>query len=89
MAIMMISDVSGQTPQGYERLLAEVGPVLKAAKGLILHASHPTDGGWRVIGIWDTREDATRFFATTIAPHLPKGMHPKLTVSPLHDVLQP
>jgi hypothetical protein len=89
LAVLMISDVGGQTPEGYDGLLGKVGPALKAAQGFVMHASHPIDGGWRVVEIWNSREDATRFYAATIAPHLPKGIHPKLTFEPLHDVLQP
>lgn len=89
MAVMMISDVGGQTPDGYDGLLAKVGPVLKAAPGFMMHASHPIDGGWRVVEFWESREDAARFYAATIAPHLPEGIRPKLTFAPLHDVLRP
>lgn len=89
MAVMMISEVAGQTGQGYDAMLAEVGPALRSAQGLLLHASHPTEYGWRVVGIWQTREDATRFYAANIAPNLPQGIRPKLTVAMLHDVLQP
>lgn len=89
MAIMMTSEVAGQTGQGYDAMLAEVGAALRSARGLLLHASHPTEDGWRVVGIWETREDATRFYAEKIAPNLPKGIRPKLTVALLHDVLQP
>jgi hypothetical protein len=49
--------------------------------------SHPTDAGWRVIEVWDSREDAAQFFAIHIAPKLPVGIRPKLTFVPLHDVL--
>jgi hypothetical protein len=42
-----------------------------------------------VIEIWESREDAARLFASTIAPNLPEGIHPKLTFEPLHDVLHP
>jgi hypothetical protein len=89
MPVMMISDVSGQTPQGYDGLLAEVGPVLKSAEGFLMHASHPIEGGWRVVEVWDTREDAARFYAATIARHLPEGIRPKLTFAPLHDLVWP
>jgi hypothetical protein len=89
LAVMMISDVGGQTPQGYDGLLAKVGSALKTAQGFHLHASHPIDGGWRVVEIWDSRDDAARFYAATIAPHLPEGIRPKLTFAPLHDVLKP
>lgn len=89
MAVIMTSDIAGQTLQGYEGLLKTVSPALQAAQGFVLHASHPIDGGWRVVEIWGTREDATRFFAGNIAPHLPKGIRPKLGFAPLHDVLRP
>jgi hypothetical protein len=89
MAVIMTSEVVGQTLQGYDGLFNVVSPALKQAQGFILHVSHPLDGGWRVIEIWESREDAARFFAATIAPHLPKGIHPKLTFEPLHDVLRP
>jgi hypothetical protein len=88
LAVLMISDVSGQTPQGYDGLFAKVGPVLKSAQGFLMHASHQIDAGWRVVEIWESRDDAARFYAATIAPHLPEGIRPKLTFAPLHDVLQ-
>jgi len=89
MAVIMTSEIAGQTLQGYDGLFAVVSPALQQAKGFVLHVSHPLDGGWRVVEIWESREDAARFFATTLAPHLPEGIRPKLTFEPLHDVLRP
>lgn len=89
MAVLMTSDIAGQTLAGYDVMLQLVAPALRTAEGLLLHASHPVDGGWRVVEVWDTREDATRFYASTIAPHLPDHLRPKMTFSPLHDVLRP
>jgi hypothetical protein len=63
MAVIMTSDVAGQTLQGYDGLFTAVSPALQSAPGFVLHASHPLEGGWRVIEIWDSREDAARFFA--------------------------
>lgn len=89
MAVLMTSEIAGQTFEGYDGLFHTVSPALKRAQGFLMHVSHPLDGGWRVIEIWNSREDAARFFATTIAPNLPDGIRPKLTFEPLHDVLQP
>ena len=89
MAVIMTSEVVGQTLQGYDGLLNAVSPALQRAPGFVFHASHPLAGGWRVVEIWESREDAARFFASTIAPNLPEGIHPKLTFEPLHDVLRP
>ena len=88
MPVMMISDAIGQTRHGYDGLGAVLIPLLKSAKGFLLHTSHETERGWRVVEIWETREDATRFFATTVAPHLPDGIRPELTFAPLHDLVK-
>lgn len=89
MAVMMISDVCGQTQDGYDELLTKVSPTLQSAEGFLMHASHPIDGGWRVVEIWASRDDAGRFYAAEIAPNLPEGIHPKVSFVPLHDVLRP
>jgi hypothetical protein len=89
MAVIMTSEVAGQTLGGYDGLFTKVSPALRQAPGFVLHVSHPLDGGWRVVEIWESREDAARFFAETIAPNLPQGIRPKLTFEPLHDVLRP
>ena len=89
MAVIMTSEIAGQTLQGYDGLFRAVSSALRSAPGFLVHASHPIDGGWRVVEIWESREDAARFFATTIAPQLPDGIRPKLTFEPLHDVLRP
>jgi hypothetical protein len=89
MAVLMVGEASGQTPEGYDGMMSVIGPELKVAPGFLLRASHPIDNGWRVIEVWETREDATRFYATHVAPRLPKGIRPKMTFAPLHDLMQP
>ncbi len=84
----MISEVSGQSPQGYDGMLGSVSDALKRSPGFIMHMSHPSDAGWRIVEVWDSKEDATRFFATHIAPKLPDGIRPKLSFQPLHSLLQ-
>jgi hypothetical protein len=88
MAVMMISEVGGQSPQGYDGMLALVGEALRQAPGFVMHVSHPADAGWRIVEVWRTQDDATRFFANHIAPHLPEGVRPKLSFQPLHSLLQ-
>ncbi|HVG50389.1 MAG TPA: hypothetical protein VM867_02015 [Xanthobacteraceae bacterium] len=89
MAVLMTSEVEGQSPQGYEGMLAVLSDPLRQAPGFVLHASHPVDGGWRIVEVWNSREDAARFFAAHVAPKLPDGIRPKLSFQPLHDVLIP
>jgi hypothetical protein len=88
MAVMMISDVAGQSPEGYDGMLGAVSDELRRSPGFILHMSHPVEAGWRIVEVWDSREDATRFFAAHIAPRLPDGIRPKLSLFPLHSLLK-
>ena len=87
MAILMIAEVAGQTLEGYEATLAVVADKLRQAPGFMMHTAHPTATGWRVIEMWQSREDSGRFFAANIAPNLPKGVHPKVTFEPVHDAV--
>ncbi|MGD9882824.1 hypothetical protein [Reyranella sp.] len=77
MAVMMISEVCGQTPEGHDDMFTLVGDALRQAPGFITHTSHPVEAGWRFVDVWSSREDATQFFATHIAPTLPAGIRPK------------
>jgi hypothetical protein len=88
MSVMMISEVNGQSPQGYDGMLALVGDALREAPGFIMHMSHPGETGWRIIEVWNSREDAGRFFAAHIAPNLPNDIRPKLSFQPLHSLLK-
>ena len=81
MSVMMISEVSGQSPHGYDGMLAFVGDALRQAPGFILHMSHPVEAGWRIVEAWNSQEDATRFFAARICAE-PAGWHPPEAVLP-------
>jgi ketosteroid isomerase-like protein len=62
---------------------------LKQAPGFVMHMAHPTEAGWRIVEVWRSQEDATRFFAAHIAPNLPEGVRPKLSFQPLHSLVGP
>lgn len=48
------------------RIIAAAGD--EAVKGLVVHAAGPTEGGILSIDVWDTKEDANRFFAERLLP---------------------
>ncbi|RWC30998.1 MAG: hypothetical protein EOS70_20880 [Mesorhizobium sp.] len=89
MSLMMISEVGGQSPQGYDGMLALVGDALRQVPGFIMHMSHPVAAGWRIVEVWNSEEEAPRFFAAHIARNLPDGIRPKLSFQPLHSLLKP
>ncbi len=89
MSVLITAEVRGQTEQGYDHMLATLAPQLKRAPGLVLHGTHATEDGWRVIEVWESKAQSDHFFATFVAPHLPPGLRPKRTVQPLHNVVLP
>jgi hypothetical protein len=43
MSVMMVSEVGGQTPHGYDGMLTVVSEALKRAPGFVMHMSHAVD----------------------------------------------
>jgi hypothetical protein len=89
MAVLMTADIPNQTKEGYDRLVAALGPALRQARGFIAHAGAPAPGGWQCIELWESQEDATEFFAKFVHPNLPPGIKPKRTLVELHTLLRP
>jgi hypothetical protein len=89
MTVLISAEVKGQTQLGYDSMLNMLGSVLKSTPGFILHTSHPIEGGWRVIEIWQSKEAADQFFVRNVVPHLSKGIRPKRTVQRLHGYVAP
>jgi hypothetical protein len=89
MAILITSEVKGQTEQGYDGMLNVLEAGLKQAPGLVMHSSHPTESGWRVIEVWNSVAQANQYFAKNVVPVLPPGIHPKRSVQDLHSMVTP
>jgi hypothetical protein len=87
MPVLITSEVKGQTQQGYEGMRSMLAGALKEAPGFLLHTAHPVDGGWRIIEVWESKDQASQFFAKQVAPNLPSGIRPKLSVQDLHGVV--
>lgn len=67
MAVAMIVDNPNGSEELYERLRDLIG--LERPAGGICHLAGPSpSGGWRVIEVWETEQDAQRFFAERVVP---------------------
>ena len=89
MAVLITAEVRGQTEQGYDGMLAVLGDAIRRAPGFVFHAAHPVPGAdaWRSFEVWQSKDEANRFFAQHIAPNLPPGVHPKRSVQELHSIV--
>jgi hypothetical protein len=89
MAVLIIAENKGQTAEGYDGMLAQMGDRVKHVEGRVLHASHATEDGWRVVEVWESKDAANRWFAANVAPHLPPGIRPRRTFHELHLLMAP
>ena len=88
MAILITTSIKGQTPEGYDQVSAFLHQAIQQAPGFILHIAYGTaDGVWHVTEVWNSKKEADEFFAKTVAPNLPQGIHPKRSYQELHSVV--
>jgi hypothetical protein len=67
MAVAMLIDNPNGSHEIYEQLRERIG--LDKPAGGILHVAGPSpNGGWRVIEVWESEEDAKRFLAEGLRP---------------------
>jgi len=67
MAVAMLIDNPNGSKEIYEQLRERIG--LDKPAGGVLHVAGPSpNGGWRVIEIWESEEDAKRFLAERLGP---------------------
>jgi len=67
MAIAMMVDNPEGSQEIYDRVREQIG--LEKPAGGIVHVAGPSpNGGWRVIEVWDSEEDAKRFVNERLQP---------------------
>jgi hypothetical protein len=68
-AVAMMVDNPEGSQEVYERIRAQLG--LEKPAGGIFHVAGPSPtGGWRVIEVWESEEEANRFFQERLMPAL-------------------
>lgn len=88
MAVLMIGEVPNLTEEVYAGMIGQMTPILRASQGFISHASGPSPaGGWRVVEIWESEDDAQSWFDENVKPTLPPGIVPDRQYFSLHTVI--
>ena len=60
----------GGTADQYATVLQAAHPGGELPPGQVYHAAGPTDGGWLITAVWDTKASFDRFVAETLLPAL-------------------
>jgi len=77
MAVVMMTEVPG-ADTGMDDAMRQAGVLeaLAAQPGFRGHWSGATGSGYRVVELWDSREQCQAFLEGHIAPNLPPGAEP-------------
>jgi hypothetical protein len=92
MTIAMMVDNPLGSQEIYDKVRAEIG--LDRPAGGVLHVAGPSpNGGWRVLELWESQEEAFRFFTERLGPALrAAGALPDPPVQPqfwpVHNVMK-
>jgi hypothetical protein len=85
-------DVTGLTPEEYRAILDEMGVENRPAAGIFLHLTMPTEFGYRIVEIWDSKEGFEDFLEKRLGPASKAiGLNRKteITITPLHNFFAP
>lgn len=91
MAVAMMVDNPEGSQEVYDKIRAQLG--LEKPAGGIFHVAGPSpNGGWRVIEVWESEEEANRFFQERLVPALEalglSGPPPQRELWPVHNAMQ-
>jgi hypothetical protein len=83
MAYGVVHHFAGGTKDQYEASIAAVHPSRDSLpEGQIYHAAGPSDGGWTIIAIHDSRESWEKFRDGTLMPRMQAGIDGGFTSPP-------
>lgn len=89
MSVLVIAITPGLDAATYDKVSTQTGSADALPEGCRAHHSGPIEGGWRVVAVWDSAEQAAEYARTTLGPALAanglQGQRPE--VSPLHATL--
>ncbi len=71
MSYLMTHFWPGGTEEEYRTNLEAVHPPSGLPDGQKFHAAGPTDGGFLIAAVWDSKEDADRFVSEILLPKMP------------------
>ena len=75
MAFGVVHHFAGGTKEQYEASVAAVHPGKDTLPdGQIFHAGGPSEGGWTIIAVHDSKESWERFRDQTLVPRLQAGI---------------
>ena len=92
MTVVSTLDVTDLTASEYRAVMDELGVERRPESGIYVHLTTPTDFGYRIVEIWDHKENFDRFVERRLAPAnraIGLDRETEITVTPLHNLFAP
>jgi hypothetical protein len=92
MTVISTLEVTGLTPSEYRAVMDELGVEQRPEGGIYLHLTTPIEFGYRIVEIWDQKENFDRFVEHRLAPAneaIGLDRSTEITVTPLHNLFAP
>jgi hypothetical protein len=92
MTVVSTLDVNGLTASEYRAVMDELGVEQRPEGGIYLHLTAPTDFGYRIVEIWDEKDNFDRFLERRLAPAneaIGLDRETRITVTALHNFFGP
>lgn len=61
----------GATEEQYRTMIAAVHPADGLPDGQVYHAAGPTEGGYLIVAVWNSKDSADRFVSDVLLASLP------------------
>ena len=91
MAIVVTAEFEGGDQAFYEEVSGKILPGGQLAEGSQVHIAGPIEDGWRVITVWDSEEQFTRFREERLIPTMRETSHsdvtPRFRVDAVHRMI--
>jgi hypothetical protein len=89
MAIGIVIEIPGGTREQYDKVMEKMELDGKPSAGGIFHVAGPTERGWRVVDVWESKEAFQAFFDTKLGKALKEVGVPPLSPSffPVHNII--
>jgi hypothetical protein len=92
MTVVSTLDVNGLTESEYRAVMDELGVEQRPEGGIYLHLTTPIEFGYRIVEIWDKKDNFDRFVERRLAPAneaIGLDRSTEITVTPLHNLFAP
>jgi hypothetical protein len=86
---LVIANVPGGTAEGDQEALKALGISDAPAEGSRIRMAGPTDGGWRIVSLWDSQEAFERFRDERLMPMIQQSGRaaPQIEFWPIETVI--